>query len=933
MVLEIYRKKRNFAITPEPAGRVQEDGRAARGHAAALSFVIQKHRASHLHYDFRLELDGVLLSWAVPKGPSLDPAVKRLAMHVEDHPLEYGNFEGVIPAKQYGAGTVLLWDRGTWIPEEDAREGYRKGKLKFRLEGEKLHGLWSLVRGWSKREEDKAWFLIKMDDEYARRDASDVTEALPRSVASGRDLDEITADPDRVWQSNRSVAENVKSGKVKKRTPKLDPAALTGARKTALPDGLAPQLATLAKTPPEGPDWVHEIKYDGYRMLCRIDRGHARMYSRNGKEWTAQFPGVVAALARLPVKEAWLDGEVVIMQPDGRTSFQALQNALGSGDTRNMVCWLFDVAYLDGYDVRAAPLTQRKALLAQLLEGEASMLRYSGHLEGSGAEVFAKACGLSLEGIVSKRRDSPYISRRAPSWIKVKCALEQEMVVGGYTDPGGSRLGFGALLLGVHDANGDLRYCGKVGTGFNDATLQSLAKRLVKLETKTPPFVDPPRGYEAKGAHWIRPELVAQVSFSEWTRDSTVRHPSFLGLREDKDPREVVLERPVDAEADADTAESSTGTTKTAASKTTATKTAATKTAATKTAATKTAASKTAASKTAASKTAASKTAASKTVTKRAAKRSVAPARVAADITGDTIAGVKLSNPDKMLYPESGHTKRELAAYYATIGEWMLPHLVDRPLTLVRCPNGWSHCFYQKHAKESVPRFVEQVEIEESDGVGVYMMANSVSAIVALLQLGVLELHPWGSRQAHLDRPDRLVFDFDPDEGLAWEPLVEAVELLRALLDNLGLAGFLKTTGGKGLHVVVPVAPTLPWDTIKAFTKAVAELLVQASPQRFTSQLSKSRRGGKIFVDYLRNAEGATAVAAYSTRAKRNAPVSMPIGWSDLAQDLRFDHFNVRNVPGLLAARLDPWADFDAAAEQEITLAMLGRIGVRAPSD
>ena len=870
MGLEVYHRKRDFGVTPEPKGRVH---RAAR---KGLSFVIQKHRASHLHYDFRLELDGVLLSWAVPKGPSLDPADKRLAMQTEDHPIEYGEFEGVIPPKQYGAGTVLLWDRGTWVPDSDAREAYRKGRLKFRLDGEKLRGAWMLVRGWGDKDrEGRSWFLIKIDDEFARQgDAARIVDAMPRSVASGRDLDEIAADPDRVWHSNRSVDENVRAGSVEKaRRARVVRSEIPGARKARMPAMIAPQLATLAKSPPHGEGWVHEIKYDGYRMVCRVAAGAVQMISRNGKDWTAQFPSLARVLARLPVSEAWLDGEVVVMQDDGRTSFQALQNALGSGDEKNLVMWLFDVMYVEGQDLTAVPLEARKRVLKQLLEKAPATLRYSEHFEGSGDEVHAQACRLGLEGIVSKRRDAPYSSRRGKDWLKIKCALRQEFVIAGYTDPSGSRTGFGALLLGVHDAGGALRYCGKVGTGFNEALLSTLAPKLARLQQDKPAFVNPPRGYDAKGAHWIKPQLVAEIAFTEWTRDGTVRHPSFQGLRSDKKPRDVVLESPIDV--DTVKGEATSG--------------------------------------------------------KAPAKRANAVRKSASGAASDesVAAGIAISNPDKVLYPEARYTKLELARYYETVGERMLPHLAGRPLTLVRCPNGWKHCFYQKHAKAGAPDALEQIEIRESTGIGVYMMANSVAAIVALLQMGVLEIHPWGATRAHLDRPDRLVFDFDPDEDLPWDRLVEAVGLLRTLLDNLGLRGFLKTTGGKGLHVVLPIRPDHPWDVARSFTKGVADLLVQASPTRFTSKVAKNRRGGKIFVDYLRNSEGATAVAPYSLRAKANAPVSMPIGWDELATDVRFDAFNVRSALERLRARRDPWREFSEAADQVVTSRMLAAVGLR----
>jgi bifunctional non-homologous end joining protein LigD len=892
MGLELYRRKRNFKTTPEPAGRVR------RGRAREPMFVIQKHAASHLHYDFRLELNGVLLSWAVPKGPSLDPHDKRLAMHVEDHPIEYGAFEGVIPPKQYGSGTVLLWDRGTWEPHGDAEASYRQGKLKFALHGEKLHGGWMLVKSHGgKYDREKSWLLIKENDEYARSGAdAHIVETEPDSVASGRSLDAIATDPDRVWHSNKSVAENVRTGRVRRKKVVLSPGDVDGARRAAQPESMDAELATLVDTAPAGPGWLHEIKFDGYRMLCRVADGQCRIVSRNGKDWTAAFATIADAAARLPVDSAWIDGEIVVMDAHGRTRFQALQNVLSDGASGRPVYCVFDLPYLDGYDLRQATLEARKALLAKIV-GEGSGIRYSDHVAGNGATFFAEACRLGLEGIVSKRADSAYQATRGRDWQKVKCAMRQEFVIGGYTDPQGARQGFGALLLGVYDG-ADLRYCGKVGTGFNDALLKSLFAKLTRRATDKPPFVDPPTGAEGRRAHWVRPELVGEVSFTEWTRDGTLRHPSFQGLREDKPARTVVREAPVHVAPDAPAAS-----------------------AATAEAPTKTRARKSGA-------TAKSAAAESAKPRKAATKRSTSTSQSAAP---DTIAGVAISNSAKLLFPEAGISKLDVARYYEAVGDVLVPHVRDRPLTLVRCPNGWDKpCFYQKHATAAVSAFIERIDIRDSGGVQPYMMANSVSAVVALLQMGVLELHPWGARAPKLDRPDRLVFDFDPDESLGFDKLVDAVTMLRKLLDTLELEAFLKTTGGKGLHVVIPLEPTRTWDEAKDFSRAVAELLVRTFPDRFTSKITKSSRGGRIFVDYLRNAEGATAVAPYSVRAKARAPVAMPIEWTALAQDVRFDHFNVRNVPALLDKRKrDPW-DRLPRVRQQLTDAILAQVGVRA---
>lgn len=846
MALETYRKKRNFRSTPEPKGR------APRSRKSGLSFIIQKHAASHLHYDFRLELNGVLLSWAVPKGPSLDPKDKRLAMHVEDHPIEYGEFEGVIPPKQYGAGTVLLWDRGIWVPKQDPAVGYRKGKLKFDLDGEKLKGGWTLVRSHGgKYGGEKAWLLIKEADDFARRSPDVlIVEDKPKSVATGRTIDEIASDQDRVWHSNRTVRENVKRGAVK--TKKRAVVKVKGGTPSVIPAFVEPQLATLVKAVPEG-RWITEVKFDGYRMLCRIEGGEARLFSRNRKDWTKSFPDIATAAGSLDVDSAWLDGEVVALTEEGRSSFQRLQNALSMNDETSLVYYVFDIPYLNGSDLRSMPLKDRKAILDKVLQDVRQPLRPSFYREEDVNRFFQEACRLRLEGVIAKRPDSTYSGIRTTSWLKVKCGRRQEMVIGGYTDPGGSRQGFGALHLGVYE-NGQLRYAGKVGTGFDDASLPDLKEKLSSLGQKGAPFFNPPRGAEARRSHWVRPELVAEIAFTEWTDDGTLRHPSFQGLRLDKTATQVIREKDVQASP------------------------------------------------------------------KSHNDREKDPSAV---------AGVSISNPDKVLYPESGITKKDLAEYYEHVGELMVPHLEHRPLTLLRCPNGWGKdCFYQKVADRGVPDVLERVKVSTSEGPSLYMAANSVEAIVSLLQMGALELHPWGSTTRDLGKPDRIVFDFDPSDELPWKTLVEAVTLTRTLLDEIGLTGFLRTTGGKGLHVVVPIRPTQPWDTIKGFSKAIADLFVATFPDRFTAKMTKATRGGKIFVDYLRNAEGSTAIGSYSLRARAKAPVATPLDWSELKHDARYDHFNVKTLPRRLKSVGDAWKGF-FDVRQSVTSGMLTKVGFR----
>ncbi len=928
MGLQEYKKKRSFRATPEPEGTVKK--------SAGHSFVIQKHAATRLHYDFRLEMEGVLRSWAVPKGPSLDPGEKRLAVHVEDHPVEYGDFEGVIPKGQYGGGTVLLWDHGTWTyeGEGDPVAAYKKGNLKFRLDGEKLHGRWALVRMGGRNQEGnhENWLLIKEKDETAVPGSGDaVVEQYPDSVATGLSLEEIAADPERVWQSNR--AEKTASfkdkiaAKVAKATAKKTPAKkaaaskgvkkaakpepskaaeIPGARKAKMPSAIEPQLATLVAEVPQGDEWIHEIKYDGYRALCEIRDGEARLITRHGKDWTDRFAPVAREAEKLPVRQAILDGEVVVLEPDGTTSFQSLQNALAENRGGDLVYFAFDLLYLDGYDLRRAKLLDRKAALGELLAGRAGAVRMGDHVEADGEGFYRQACDFALEGIVCKRADLPYHSGRNKDWLKVKCLKRQEFAIVGFTDPEKSRVGFGALLLAVNDKKGELTFAGKVGTGFNDRTLRELRARMDKLEVTKPAFKNPQRGAEARRSHWLKPQLVGEVVFTEWTREGILRHPTFQGLREDKSPREIVREEPQapPPEAKGKKAEARRPAAKTA-------------------------------------KAPAKKAPAKKPVTKGSIKAvkgpkpplHPAPEEVAVPPQGRSkkreveIAGVRFSNPDRVLYPEQGVTKEELGIYYARIADWILPHLKDRPLTLVRCPEGRAkQCFYQKHIGETVPPAVHRIDVGDPEPYGV---VDSLEGLLSLAQMGVLELHIWGSHRDRIEQPDYLVFDFDPDEGLGWERVVEGARAMRAFLEDLGLRTFLKTTGGKGLHVVLPIARKDDWDEVKAFTKAVAERMVEAEPQKYTSKLPKASRKGKIFIDYLRNGRGATSICAYSTRARANAPVSVPLFWEELDTDVRGNTYTLRTLPERLESLpSDPWADF-FKVRQSITAAMKKAVGVR----
>jgi len=798
MALEKYRTKRNFRVTPEPRGKV------ARKAGKALSFIVQKHAASHLHYDFRLELGGVLLSWAIPKGPSLDPADKRLAVHVEDHPLEYGSFEGVIPKGQYGAGTVMLWDRGTWQPKEDPVAGYAKGHLKFELDGENLKGGFDLIRTrgskFGGKTGDQAWLLIKEKDAYARSGAP-IVETAPNSVTTGRSVKEIATARTNVWQSKLSAKANVKAGaiaKAKPAAPKKTGRAVdampagampNGAKAAALPAMLSPMLTTLVATAPTAANWLHEVKYDGYRILGRIEKGRARLFSRNGKDWTAAFAAIAADLAKLPVRAAWIDGEVVVVDAAGRTSFQALQNAL-TNKGAPLSFFAFDVIHLNGYDLRAVPLTERKRLLRGIVGDGVGAIRVGPEAIGHGDEFLKQACSLGLEGAVCKRTDSLYQDgKRTRDWVKVKCTRRQEMVIGGYTDPQGARTGFGALLLGVYDG-GELRYSGKVGTGFDEHALTTLHEQLVKREQGKPPFVNPPRGYEAKGAHWVKPDLVAEIAFTEWSNDGALRHPSFQGLRADKKAADVMREDPQPAPSPASAAKARKTTTAKAATPPERTTS---KSATTAEPMTPKAAAIVEPTPSKSGATAKPKTVKAATATQATTARTAASA---------TVAGVAISHPDKSYFPEAGITKVEVADYHERIAPWILPHIEGRPLSLVRCPDGWNRqCFYQKHASNSVNAAVDRIKVPESGGTALYMGAASAKALVALVQWGVLELHPWGSRLPRLDRPDRLIFDFDPDDGVPWQDLVTGVTLLRTLLGELDLCqavGLSKRGDGPG---------------------------------------------------------------------------------------------------------------------------------------
>jgi bifunctional non-homologous end joining protein LigD len=880
MSLREYYRKRNFRKTAEPSGRTARkstDGKAKSGN----QFVVQKHDASRLHYDFRLEHDGTLKSWAVPKGPNLDPGVKSLAVQVEDHPLEYADFEGIIPAGEYGGGTVMVWDRGTWEPEEDADGGFKSGKLKFKLHGEKLKGSWALVRmGGKAGDGGKNWLLIKHRDSAARPHAkSDFLARHARSVLTNRKMEEIADDADRTWTSRKGT-KKISSTKVaiaakttraakkkaaaKKRRRRKSPSRratpftkaevsdLPGARAGKPPRTFKPQLATLTDTVPLGDEWLHELKFDGYRILAFLDDGKVRLVTRNGKDWTHRFPTIAAALAALPINVALLDGEVVSLDAEGRSNFQELQNFLRRADDAKLVNYLFDAPFFAGYDLTDTPLMARKQVLSRLILSDNASndgpLRFSDHIEGSGDEVFQQACAAHQEGIVSKRSDGHYQQFRAGTWLKTKCHRRQEFVIGGFTRPSGSRVGFGALLLGYY-RNDDLIYAGRVGTGFTCDSLRDLSKRLKTHARQSPPFANPPTGAEARGVRWVQPDLVGEVEFTEWTDDGLLRHPSFKGLRTDKSAREIVREEP--------------------------------------------------------------KMPVSRTPVKKA-KSKTSSTRRAKATSSNVVAGVTITHPDRVLYPDTGITKLDLARYYEQVADWILPYVAGRPLTIVRCPEGQGgECFYQKHWTDSLPDAVDFVDVDATKAVDKYVLVNNLAGLVSLVQMGVLEFHPWSARADNLERPDLLVFDLDPDERVAWRDVVAAAKAMHSHLGKIGLESFLRTTGGKGLHVVVPLSRRNTWEETKAFARAIADAMVRDDPKTYIATMSKAKRRGKIFVDYLRNQRGATAIASYSSRSRPGATVTTPLAWSELTTRLNPKKFTVKSIPARLKKlRVDPWVDF-----------------------
>jgi len=866
VALEKYRKKRSFDVTAEPRGR--------KGKGGGNAFVVQKHAASHLHYDLRLEHDGVMKSWAVTRGPSLVPGEKRLAVHVEDHPIEYNDFEGTIPKGQYGGGTVMIWDRGRWSPEGDPDRGLAKGHLDFSLEGQKLKGRWHLVR-MRKRpgERQEPWLLIKSDDEAARGPKDpDILEEKPRSVVSRRTIEGIAKASDAVWHSNRPAGENVetigkakKAGAVKKPSRAAPPAKKAKAAKTktksraalagtevlrekparrkgsALPAFIPPQLASLSDKPPDGPNWVHEVKFDGYRMQARLQDGKVKVLTRTALDWTHKFKPVADAVAQLDADTALIDGEIVVEQ-DGVSNFSSLQDALKTSKT-NFVYYVFDLLHLDGVDLTGESLLTRKTALQNLLKNtdRDGTIRYSDHFLISGSEMLQHACKLNLEGVISKRRDAPHRSGRSDDWIKSKCHANQEFVVVGYKDASHLKGAIGALVLGYNE-NGRLRYAGRSGTGYSAQMARDLWKKLQPLRRKEPAFGKVPEEERGRKGIWVDPKLVAEVEFTGFTAQGHVRHAAFKGLREDKAAKEVVQETPMPTKA------------------------------------------------------------------KALKAKKTAPAKRAAPAAKEARNGaMKFTHPERTYWTDPDITKQDLADYYTSVWDLIEPHVVNRPLALVRCPDGIKgQCFFQKHAAAGMTSdHIKRHKDQEGEEL-IYI--DDLDGLLTLVQSGVLEIHVWGSTVDDVEHANRLVFDFDPGDDVPWAAVNKAARELRERLTELKLTSFVKTTGGKGLHVVVPTNGT-PWDDAKDFAHAMVLAMEADAPDKYLSKMTKSIRGGKIFLDYLRNGRGATAIVAYSTRARPGAAVSVPVDWDELGPKLTPDKFTVLNIGKRLAnLKKDPWA-------------------------
>jgi bifunctional non-homologous end joining protein LigD len=880
--LEKYRAKRDFKKTAEPSGE------KALTPSGKRRFVIQKHAATRLHYDLRLELDGVFKSWAVTRGPSMDPQDKRLAVEVEDHPLEYGDFEGTIPKGEYGGGTVQLWDRGYWAPQGMTPEdGLAKGDLKFVLAGDRLQGSWVLVRMKHDRTGSKRtnWLLIKHRDEFVRdHDAVEAMMGEDRSVASGRKMEaiaagkgrapkpfmrvnDLTVEADAKWNSNNGLA--TKSNASKKIAKTKLPTGTTSKTVAAIPDFILPQLCETVDRPPSGADWGHEIKLDGYRLQLRVQDGKATLKTRKGLDWSLKFAGIIKAAARLP--DGLIDGEAVALDVHGAPDFAALQAALSEENTNDLVFFAFDLLNDAGEDLRGQPLSARKARLKILLDGiAATHIRYVEHLDTGGEAILKSACKMSLEGIVSKRLNAPYRSGRSDSWLKSKCRAGHEVVVGGWTTTNGR---FRSLLAGVFKDE-HLIYVGRVGTGYSQAVVEKILPRLKQAAAKKSPFTGIGAPKSGPDINWLKPELVAEIEFAGWTGDGNIRQASFKGLREDKPAMEVATEIPAPVES----------------------------------------------------------VALPQAEVKIVKSRKLAPEPVVGK--SPVVMGVRLSHPDKPLWPNAHDgepvTKRDLALYFEAVGEWLLPHIQGRPCSIIRAPDGFAgEQFFQRHAMPGKSNLLELVTVFGDRKP--YLEIDRIEGLAAVAQVAALELHPWNCQPKQPETPGRLVFDLDPSPNVSFASVVEAAKEMQAVLNELGLISFCKTTGGKGLHVVTPLAAVknskLTWPQAKGFAQAVCTFMAQQKPQSYLVNMSKKMREGKIFLDYLRNDRMATAVAPLSPRARPGATVSMPLTWRQVTPDLDPQIYTLRTVPGLLK-KTKAWAEYrESERPLEDAIKKLGKTG------